>query len=91
MPTESVGELRPDDELFSSKASGKLVTEPERDVETFVYKSYVVVCDDIQMYIGVVVLFWFVFQLVKWQLWKIKRKNQTLVSRRNMYQHAMCS
>lgn len=32
---ESVGELSPDDVLFSSRASGKLETEPERDV-TFV-------------------------------------------------------
>lgn len=33
---ESVGELSPEDVLFSSRASGKLETEPERDV-TFVY------------------------------------------------------
>lgn len=32
--TESVGEFRPDDELFSFKASGKLLIEPEREVDT---------------------------------------------------------
>jgi len=33
-----VGEFRPEDVLFSSKASGKLDTEPERDV-TLVYNG----------------------------------------------------